>query len=163
MTLFENPGTTPRPTTLYDADFYAWTQEQSRLLRAAHWHQLDIANLVEEIESLGRQQRQELRNRLGVLLGHLLKWKFQPEQRSKSWFVTLREQRREIANLLEESPSLKPYLEDAIAKGYQAGLDLAVRETALTYRDFPADCEYTMGQILSFEFLPGEPLEADRF
>jgi ribosomal protein L29 len=63
-------------TTLYDQDFYAWTQQQVDLLKAGQWKQVDIENLIEEIESLGKQQRQELENRLGVLLGHLLKWRY---------------------------------------------------------------------------------------
>jgi hypothetical protein len=55
---------------LYESDFYAWTKEQAALLKSKTWEQLDLANLIEEIESLGRQERQKLRNRLGVLLGH---------------------------------------------------------------------------------------------
>jgi hypothetical protein len=77
----------------YEQDFYAWTQEQSELLRLAQWQGLDIENLVEEILSLGRQQKQQLRNRLGILIGHLLKWDYQPQLRSKSWRATIREQR----------------------------------------------------------------------
>lgn len=76
--------------------FCAWTQRQAELLCSGQFSELDIENLVEEIESLGKQQRQELRNRLGVLLGHLLKCCYQPEAQSKSWAVTIREQRREI-------------------------------------------------------------------
>lgn len=71
-------------TTLYDLDFYAWTQQQVELLRSGQWKQVDIENLIEELDSLGKQQRQELRNRLGVLLGYLLQWHYQPEARSKS-------------------------------------------------------------------------------
>jgi Domain of unknown function DUF29 len=138
----------------YKADFYAWTQQQVQLLRAGAWEQLDRVNLIEEIESLGKQQRQELRNRLGILLGHLLKWEFQADMRSKSWIATIREQRREILELLEESPSLQPYLPDALPKAYQAALDLAVRETALNYKDFPAQCLYQWEQILDTAFLP---------
>ncbi len=107
-----------RTTTLYKQDFYAWTQRQAELLRAGQLGELDIENLIEEIESLGRQERQELRNRLGVLLGHLLKWHYQPEARSKSWVYTIREQRQEIQRHLKENPSLKPYLREAIAVGY---------------------------------------------
>ncbi len=147
-------------STLYEKDFYAWTQEQAKLLREGAWKCLDIVNLAEEIESLGKQQRQELRNRLGVLLGHLLKWEFQPHKRSKSWFVTLREQRREIRDLLEENPSLKPYLLEALHKAYQAGVDLGVRETPLTDRDFPAECPYTIEQVLDATFFPGQPVES---
>jgi len=60
-------------TDLYEIDFYAWTQEQVSLLKTQQWNELDTVNLIEEIEALGRKERQELRNRLGILLGHLLK------------------------------------------------------------------------------------------
>jgi hypothetical protein len=66
-------------TTLYEQDFYAWTQRQIELLQAQQWNQVDIENLIDELDSLGKQQRQELRNRLGVLLGNLLKWRYQDE------------------------------------------------------------------------------------
>ncbi|MEN9232233.1 MAG: DUF29 domain-containing protein, partial [Thermostichus sp. DG02_5_bins_236] len=98
---------------LYDRDFYAWIQEQATLLKSGQWDQLDIANLVEEIESLGRQERRELVNQLGILLGHLLKWQFQPQLRGKSWRATITEQRRQIQRLLQDNPSLKPDLSAA--------------------------------------------------
>ena len=147
-------------SNLYEQDFYAWTQEQAKLLRSRVWDSLDIENLAEEIESLGKQVRQELRNRLGVLLGHLLKWEFQPSKRSKSWFITMRGQRREIRDLLDENPSLKPYLPEALEKAYKDGLDLAVRETSLTDEDFPDQCLYTIEQVLDASFFPGQPIES---
>ncbi len=145
----------------YETDFYAWTIEQAKFLKDGAWDCLDISNLVEEIESLGKQQRQELRNRLGILIGHLLKWEFQSSHRSKSWFATIREQRRRIADLLEESPSLKPYLPEALKKAYQDGVDLAVRETSLNYKDFPQECLYSLEQVLDSSFFPGEIIESD--
>lgn len=123
---------------LYETDFYAWTQEQVRLLQQGVWKKLDIANLVEEIESLGKQQRQELRNRLAILLGHLLKWQFQVNQRSKIWFITIREQRREIQDLLEESPSLKPYLPEALQKAYLSGIVSSCRKHYSQMMTFPS-------------------------
>jgi hypothetical protein len=146
---------------LYETDFYAWTIEQAKFLKDGVWDCLDISNLVEEIESLGKQQRQELRNRLGILLGHLLKWEFQPSHRSKSWLATIREQRRRIVDLLEESPSLKPYLPEVLEKAYQDGVDLAVRETSLNYKDFPQECLYSLEQVLDSSFFPGQKLESD--
>ncbi len=106
--------TTKEQLTLYDRDFLAWTEEQAELLRLGKWHRLDLENLVEEIESLGKQQKQELRNRLGILIGHLLKWHYQPNRRGKSWEITIELQREEIIELLQENPSMKPYLEEAI-------------------------------------------------
>jgi hypothetical protein len=128
--------------TQYDRDFYAWTQEMVAALRSGDWAALDIENLVEEVESLGRRERQELENRLAVLLGHLLKWDYQPEQRSNSWRATLREQRRRISRLLRENPSLKPYAAEAMLEAYWSGRDLAIQETNLADEVFPEDCPY---------------------
>ena len=136
----------------YEQDFYAWTQEQSDLLRLGKWTALDIENLVEEILSLGRQQKQELRNRLGVLIGHLLKWDYQPELRGKSWRATIREQRDEILDVLQENPSLKPYLDEAVQKGFRLGINLVLRETPLDIDDLPSECPYAITQILDLEF-----------
>lgn len=52
---------------LYETDFFARTQAQAELLRHQQWHHFDLPNLIDEIESLGRQQRQELRSRLSML------------------------------------------------------------------------------------------------
>ena len=93
-------------STLYDTDFYAWTQQQAALIAAGAWAQVDRSNIAEEIESLGKQQRQELRNRLSILLAHLLKWEYQSEKRSRSWLSTIRVQRRDLLRLLKDSPVL---------------------------------------------------------
>ncbi|WP_439637874.1 DUF29 domain-containing protein [Gloeomargarita lithophora] len=135
--------------SLYDQDFYAWTQEQANYLRAGKFELLDRENLGEEIESLGKQQRQELRHRLGILLGHLLKWHYQPSARSKNWKYTIREQRREIERHLRDNPSLKPYLSEAIALGYEDGLDLIGQETPLDPETLPQACPFAEEQIFT--------------
>jgi hypothetical protein len=145
---------------LYETDFYGWTQEQVTRLKAQQWDQLDSVNLIEELESLGRKERQELRNRLGVLLGHLLKWQFQPDKRSNSWLGTIREQRVQIRLLLQDSPSLKPYLDEVFLAAYELGLALAIRETLLGEQVFPEECPYTPEQVMNPEFLP-EPNQVD--
>jgi hypothetical protein len=137
---------------LYDLDFYAWTQQQADLLLAGKLEFLDRVNLAEEIESLGKQQRQELRNRLSILIGHLLKWDYQPERRRKSWKATIREQRRRIIEHLADNPSLKPYLLTAIALAYQDAIDLVVRETPLDDDDLPQVCPYAIEQIFDSAF-----------
>ncbi len=144
---------------LYETDFYAWTQEQAMLLRSQQWNQIDLPNLIEEIESLGKQQRQELRNRLSVLIGHLLKWEYQPQNRSRSWLATLRIQRRDTIRLLKENPSLKTYLDDALQEAYENARDLAMGETNLPEQTFPPSCLYTLTEILGDRFYPGEPSE----
>ncbi|MEH2173069.1 DUF29 domain-containing protein [Nostoc sp.] len=145
----------------YETDFYTWTQEQANFLRHHQWNQLDLPNLIEEIESLGRKERQELRNRFSVLIAHLLKWEYQPKQRSRSWLATIRVQRREILKLLNENPSLKPYIEEALQESYENGRDLASGETNLPFSTFPQQCLYTLEGILSDRFYPGESITDD--
>lgn len=160
------PETNPelgRPLlSLYKTDFYAWTQEQASLLRNHQWSQLDLENLIEEIKSLGKQQRQELRNRLSVLIGHLLKWEYQPQKRSRSWLATIRIQRLDISELLEDNPSLTPYLEEALHKAYIKAVLLAVAETELPNRAFPDECPYSLIDILGNRFYPGKPSQLVR-
>jgi hypothetical protein len=152
-----------KTSDLYELDYYAWTQQQTQFLQAGKWDCLDIPNLIEEIESLGKQERRELRNRLGILLGHLLKWEFQPHHRSRSWFATIREQRFQVQQLLKESPSLQPYLTEALETAYQSGLNLAVDETSLSYKVFPQECPYSPEQTLDSDFFPGRKFELEDY
>ena len=154
-----NEKTAMSAPSLYETDFYAWTQEQVSLLSKHQWGQLDLLNLIEEIDSLGKQQRQELRNRLSVLIGHLLKWEYQSQRRSRSWLATIRVQRRDTLRLLKDNPSLKPYLEDALPEAYENGRDLAMGETNLAEQTFPQQCPYSLTEILDNSFYPGEPSE----
>ncbi|MBE9127694.1 MULTISPECIES: DUF29 domain-containing protein [unclassified Coleofasciculus] len=154
-----NPQTATPVSSLYETDFYAWTIEQASLLRKHQWSEVDLLNLIEEIESLGKQQRQELRNRLSVLIGHLLKWEYQSQHRSRSWLATIRVQRRDTLRLLKDNPSLKPYLEDALAEAYENGRDLAMGETDLPEETFPKTCPYSLTEILDNSFYPGEASE----
>ncbi|MBW4449274.1 MAG: DUF29 domain-containing protein [Spirirestis rafaelensis WJT71-NPBG6] len=140
---------------LYETDFYAWTQKQANLLRHQQWNQLDLSNLIEEIESLGKQQRAELRNRWSVLIAHLLKWEYQHEKRSRSYLNTIRIQRLDTLELLAENRSLKPYLQEVLQKAYIKPILLASGETNLLMKTFPQNCPYTLEDILSVrEALP---------
>ncbi|MEO0708579.1 MAG: DUF29 domain-containing protein [Cyanobacteria bacterium J06649_5] len=107
--------------SLYEVDFYAWTQRQSLLLRNRQWPQVDLGNVIDEIESLGKHQRQALRNLLAILIGHLLKWEYKFEKRSRSWFATITVQRLDIGELIADNPSLKPYLSEALEAAYKKG------------------------------------------
>lgn len=138
----------------YDRDFYAWTQAQAERLRQGDWDALDIANLVDEVETLGRSQKRELRSRLIVLLQHLLKWRHQPDSRSSSWRGTIVEQRREIHAELRDSPSLKPYLAMCLSEQYEIARLKAAGETGLAEEAFPADCPFSVEQILDEAFYP---------
>jgi hypothetical protein len=142
-------------TTDYDQDFYAWSREQASLLRSGQYGRLDVTHLVEEIEDLGKRERRALESRLAVLLGHLLKWQYQPEYPSrKSWRATINTQRRAIAKLLDDNPSLAARLDEIIRDAYPDAVDLAVAETPLDYDAFPEGCPWDQSQIRG-TFLPG--------
>jgi hypothetical protein len=140
-------STSPSPS-LHDRDFYGWVEQQCAALQAHDSSRLDWDGLKEELEALGRQEYRELVSRLGVLLGHLLKWQLQPERRSRSWFLSVREQRRAIARLLEQNPSLRARLEEALADGFQGGVDLVLRETDLALRALPELSPWSLQQAL---------------
>ncbi|MGH8480495.1 MAG: DUF29 domain-containing protein [Gammaproteobacteria bacterium] len=141
----------------YEHDFFGWTQEQAALLRTGRLAELDVEHLIEEIESMGRGERRQLANRLELLLTHLLKWDHQPDRREidgKSWVRTMREQRRKIAKLIRDNPSLNPLLGDCIRDAYEDARFGASDETDLSVSVFPASCPYTPEQILDLDFLP---------
>ncbi len=142
--------------SLYEVDFYAWTQEQAALIQSGQWTGIDVQNLVEEIESLGKQHRREMHSRLAVLLAHLLKWEYQPNKRSGSWLATIRVQRRDMLRLLKESPSLKSYLKDAVMSAYTDARDLTIGETGLSKVTFPEEYGYSWAQIVDTQFSPGK-------
>ena len=140
--------------TLYDRDFYAWANEQATLLRAGKLSDADVENIAEEIESMGRAERNELTNRLAVLLGHLLKWELQPERRGRSWVLTIREQRRQVARNIKQNPSLRPQLGEIVADAYGDAVLAAQRETELPEEAFPAECPWTFDQAMHGEPAP---------
>lgn len=147
----------PLANTLYDNDFYAWTQEQAALLRAKRWADLDLENLVDEVESVGGSERREINSRLEVLLAHLLKWKYQPGRRVPSWINTISEQRSRLVESIESSPSLRPFMTEAFPKRYGAARLAAEKETGIAFVLFPDECPFTLEQVMNPEFYPDEP------
>jgi hypothetical protein len=147
----------------YDKDFYGWVQTTLKQLRSRDLTNLDWDNLIEEIESLGKQEKRELVNRLIILLMHLLKWEYQPEKRSKSWFATLKIQRIEIARHIKNNPSLKPYIDDAIVNAYEIAILEAVKETGLSAKTFPSSCPYSWAEITNEYFFPGSDYDGEIF
>lgn len=141
-------------SNLYENDFYAWIETTVKVLKEGNFTQLDRANLIEELESMGRSEKREIKNRLIVLLTHLLKWKYQVEHRSQSWLNTIKEQRRQISFLLEDSPSLKRYYQSLLAQCYELARQDASEETALSLNTFPDQSPFSEEEILKNDYLP---------
>jgi Domain of unknown function DUF29 len=144
----------PRNAVGYEEDFYAWTVEQSRLLRSGELSAIDSTNIAEEIESIGRSDRRELKTRVIVLLMHLLKWRHLPAARSRSWSAAIDEQRLQIEGILSESPSLRPMLAAMIPEAYAIASARATAETVLADEAFPEACPFSQDEVLSRTFLP---------
>ena len=138
----------------YSTDFYAWTQQQAALLRAGRFDQADIANIAEEIDSMGRGEKRELVNRLNVLLLHLLKWRFQPGFRSPSWSSSIREQRIRLRGHLRDNPSLEAKLDESYAQAYELAVIGAARETGLPESVFPAEPPFGCAAAMDAGFWP---------
>lgn len=131
---------------LYARDFYSWTVQQAELLRSGRLDQADLANLAEEIETLGRAELNALRSRYAVLSLHLLKTAMQPENDGRSWKLTIVEQRIQIGRLLADNPGLKPKRQQLFEEGYGDARKLAIVETGLTAETFPKSPPFTVDQ-----------------
>lgn len=147
------PETSPS-TQLYDRDFYLWLQETAQLLRDGELHKLDIENLVEEIESMGRSEKRSVKSNLEIVLIHLLKYKYQPERRSNSWRLTLFEHRDRLEAEFLDSPSLRAYLPSVFEDCYRNARKKASIETDLPIATFPPDSPFTPEQALDEDYLP---------
>ncbi|NOT12165.1 MAG: DUF29 domain-containing protein [Methylococcaceae bacterium] len=138
----------------YQSDFYSWTQEQAALLRSGRLQELDIENLIEEIETMGRSEKRELESRLAVLLVHLLKWRYQPIRRGRSWQLMIDEQRLQFSKMLSGNPGLKSQLEQLINEAYALAIIRSSKETGLEKHVFPESCPWDVAQILDDGFYP---------
>jgi hypothetical protein len=136
----------------YERDFYSWLMEQALHLREGRFEALDCDNLAEEIESLGREQFNKLVSALRVLMAHVLKWDHQPSLRSRSWVLSIQEQRLEIADVLSDNPSLKPRIDEAVARAYRRARIEAAKETGLDEDAFPSTCPYAFDELISRGF-----------
>jgi hypothetical protein len=137
-----------RPS-LYDTDYVLWLDEQVAHLRAGRLAALDVDNVAEELESLMKSERRQLRNRLELLIQHLLKWDRQPDQRSNRWRATVQEQRTRIRRLLDDSPSLKREVEPMCKEVYADAVRAAGIETLLDVSVFPSALPYSIEEIFA--------------
>jgi Domain of unknown function DUF29 len=133
---------------LYEADFAAWAEAQAQALRASRLDELDLEHLAEEIADLSNRERDAVESHLETLVMHLLKWRYQPDRRSRSWEATIKVARRNAAKLLRRSPSLRRELPASLDEVYPNARIRAVAETKLPDDVLPEACPFTPDQIL---------------
>ncbi|MYM67454.1 DUF29 family protein [Pseudoduganella sp. FT55W] len=143
-----------RSSPSYDDDLVQWIDAQIHLLLENRFSELDIENLVEELDGMRTKELHALKNRLRVLIMHLLKCEFQKNHPQNKWHATLIEQRVRIHDLLADSPSLRRKLEEFARVNYPYARKVAALETHLPLNSFPAENSYSVEQILDDEFIP---------
>jgi hypothetical protein len=148
-----DPVTEDRPS-LYERDFHLWLEQQAELLREGRLSELDVANLLEEIESMGRKDKKAIQSNLVIVMAHLLKYQFQADQRSSGWRGSIVEHRRRLRYDLAESPSLRGHAVAAFEEAYADAREQASAEAGLPVETFPERSPYTLEQALDPRFWP---------
>ena len=147
--------TAGKSSELYEQDFYEWAIANAALIREGRIAELDLENLAEEIETLGRSERHQLDSRLTVLLTHLLKRELQPHKRdNRSWLTSIVNQRIRIGRVLRDSPSLRGFIPEAVEDAYPEAIRIARTETGDMNTPLPDACPWTAEQLLDPDFLP---------
>ena len=131
-----------------EADLYSWALRQAELLRAGRLSEIDPAGIAEEIDDVGDEQYDKLESALRLLMLHLLKWDHQPDRRSRSWTLTVLEQRKRIQRQLRKNPGLKSRLDEALTDAYDDARIEASSETGLPLRAFPATRPFECPEIM---------------
>ena len=140
--------------TLYEKDFHLWLETTVKLLRERNLQALDYDNLIEEIEAMGRSEINSLKSNLIVVLMDLLKYKYQPQKRSRSWLSSIFEHRRRLVEAFKTSPSLKRYYEEVFDECYQYAVKQVSIETGLSVEHFSNISHFSSEETLDFDFLP---------
>ncbi len=139
---------------LYEQDYLGWLIETARLLRSGQLSEIDVVNLAEELDDMGRSEKRAVESNLEVLLRHLLKYQYQPDRRSNSWPFTILEHRDRIDKAFRDSPSLKPYVASIFADCYALACKKAAVETGLPAETFPQTNPFSLEATLNSDFLP---------
>ena len=165
----ESPRERERMTgDLYETDFYSWSQQQGALLRSGDVHRADLANIAEEIETLGRSEAAALESAYRLIAMHLLKALHQPEMASRSWKASIIRERLNVKRLLRDNPGLKARRSDLFLGAYDDARREASAETGRPLSRFPAVSPFTIGQAEDEAFMPPalarfvEPDDTDR-
>ncbi|WP_422412043.1 MULTISPECIES: DUF29 domain-containing protein [unclassified Endozoicomonas] len=120
---------------LYDTDFYSWSFQQAELIRQGRYSELDLDNLIEEVEDMGKARYRTVKSCLKGLFLHALKWQMQSKKDDMhdfkewhtSWLISIGKQRDAVQEELEENPSLNNKLDEILPKAYQSARNQVAR------------------------------------
>lgn len=129
-------------------DAHAWYLATAQALREGRLNDVDLLEVAEELEDMGKNLKRSLESYATNLLLHLLKWRFQSNRRSASWINSIDESRDQLQKLLKFNPSLQPYYLSNLPECYQKACTRARNQTGLTLNTFPPINPWTSEQIL---------------
>ncbi|MEB3309184.1 MAG: DUF29 domain-containing protein [Snowella sp.] len=141
----------------YTDDFYQWLEITRQQIENQQFSVVDWQHLLEELEALGNEQKNQLESRLIVLFEHLLKlayWVQEKDYNQRGWQGTIIEQRKQIKRVLKKNPSLKPYFLEIFEECYQDARDITIVKTGLSNDIFPTAPILTPEQALDESWLP---------
>ncbi len=135
----------------YLEDYGAWVLAQVELLRDGQLDELDLEHLIEEVEGLARSNFNAFKSAIRIVLIHMLKWDVQTSYRTRSWATSIDGHRLRVREELDESPSYKARIEEAMNKAYRRARYDAAKETRLPLSHFAELCPYTFDEIMTRE------------
>ncbi|MBD2568323.1 DUF29 domain-containing protein [Anabaena lutea] len=150
-------STQPTTQTLYDQDYYLWLRTTINQLRTGQFSSVDLENLLEELETMGRSQKRAIKSLLIKLLVHLLKLKYWDSERERNqghWKGEIRTFRTQIKDELKDSPSLKPYILEIFDECYQDARLEASDRSQLAIDIFPLIPIGSLEQVLDENWFP---------
>ena len=146
------------PSDLYERDYFAWILEQVRVLREHRVEEVDWVNLAEEIEDLGKSEKRSVESHLARIVEHLLKLVYSPslakDLNRRGWQISVREARRQLHRLLDESPSLRRKMSELFPHAYHSGRNAVLIGTDLAESALPENSPWTLEQTIDNGFLP---------
>ncbi|PSR17723.1 DUF29 domain-containing protein [filamentous cyanobacterium CCP3] len=156
--------TNVQPKSLYDQDYQLWLDETAAYLQSRNFDAIDLENLIEEIESLGRSDKRSLKSYLLRLCEHFFKlcyWGAERERCFRGWNLEITNFRIRISAILEDSPSLRRYIEDNFLSQYQQARRIFLKASALDDITIPERPWFTLEEALDHDWLPWQPDSSD--
>jgi hypothetical protein len=153
------PEVKAQSVALYDTDYQLWLDQTIAQLKAQDFSNLDLENLIEEIESLGKSDKRAISSYLLRLCEHLLKLKYWESERElcfRGWILEINNFRSEIELILKDSPSLKPFLSEAFLASYRKARKNLLKAIELP-SSIPQEPEFTLEQALDEDWLSWTP------
>ncbi len=141
-------------SSLYEEDYHLWLMNTIHQLQHGKLAKVDLVNLIEELEAMGRSEKSAIESNLTILMMHLLKYQYQHEKQTNSWRFTIREHRRRLRKSFQKSPSLKRYFLEVFQECYQDARELAADETGLSIDTFPVESPFSQEDSLNPDYLP---------